>query len=92
MAMRLSASSKTFSVVSKYIKDKILLHRHYSWLLDCITANFAVFNGRKFEKTFDHAGDAISVHITSRIAMQMQLKCLRFDTEMNEYWHPMVNK
>jgi hypothetical protein len=56
----------TFFTVSKYMKDKILLHRRHHWLLDGITAKLAIFNRRKFEKPANHADDAISVQITSR--------------------------
>jgi hypothetical protein len=36
-----SASNKFFTI-SKYIKDKILLHWYYHWLLDCMIAKFAL--------------------------------------------------
>jgi hypothetical protein len=38
-----------FLTISKYTKDKILLHRHYHCLWDYIIAKFAIFNRRKFE-------------------------------------------
>jgi hypothetical protein len=78
MAMSPSASNKFFTI-SMYIKDKILLHGHYHWLLDCMIAKFALFNRRKFEKPAD---DAISVqnNVTHCNANAIKENCLCFDT------------
>jgi hypothetical protein len=51
-------------------------------------------NRRKFEKTFDHADDAIcsTDNVTLCNANAIKINCVCFDTEITEYWLPMVSK